>query len=133
MSSANVRSSSEVSRAEREKQEKKEADALSAKLEDRKLDPTTVRSLKFNLKDPETGIAIPKGKLIELPFISGWVQSQIDHELIEVYSKGSDESKQRAKNEKAAAEISKEADKAQEEAKETEAENVKGSIFGKKK
>lgn len=55
-----------------------------AKLKPRKESPLTVRSRKYNLRDPDTGKHLPAGESVTLPYAGGWLRSQVKADLIEV-------------------------------------------------
>ena len=80
---SNAAAAAEENRKKQEDEAKKRK-SEKAKLKPRKESPLTVRSRKYNLRDPDTGKHLPAGEMVTLPFAGGWLRSQVEADLIEV-------------------------------------------------
>ena len=80
---SNAAAAAEENRKKQEDEAKKRK-SEKAKLKPRKESPLTVRSRKYNLRDPDTGKHLPAGEMVTLPFAGGWLRSQCAADLIEV-------------------------------------------------
>ena len=82
----NTTSANAAAAAKANAAKKVEDESKGATFVELKKNPAMLRSLKFNLRDPESGVHLPAGDAVDVPHVGTWLRCQIEAGLVEVVS-----------------------------------------------